>query len=684
MKKTRGFKTLSMRIAFIIGATVIIVGASIAAYMQTRIITEIGRHSSLGLQNRLMSTAEECNNAFLDAIYSAAGLKNSVESIFSVDEYKADARNYFDSFIRPSLDGLFYNTIDRSEVIFAAYFAVHPDLAGYPIVNEVFFEDTGAGIEALTPQTYEEYMQIDSEDMQWFYGSYLSGAPHWTSVYEWFDGTVMVSYGVPIIAENATIGIIGVDISIDHIENLVSGVKVYDSGFAFLVDHNGDFFESNDVISRLSAVEKNSLLDSAGISGGEVFEISLGGVVYLATSRQLINDYTVFLLAPKNEVNAEVAASLTRFVIIFITCFAIVMFISYLIAKPVAKPLSILSGFVREAASTGNIILQPEDVEVIDKYSLLKDEIGQIVGDTAALFKHIRDISNALDVMAGGDLTHDMALQSEMDTMGNALHHLFKNLNSIFTEINMSTRQVATGSKQIADGAQSLAQGSTQQAVSVAQLSASISEIADKTKGNAEMAGRAAALAGSIRESAQKGSRQMDEMIQAVKEINQASQNISNVIKVIDEIAFQTNILALNAAVEAARAGQHGKGFAVVAEEVRSLAAKSAEAAKTTEDLIANSIEKAELGSRIAGETAESLSEIAAGIDESNQIVNEIARSSKEQSVSIAHINEGIDQVAQVIQRNSATSEESAAASEEMSSQSALLEGLTSQFKLKG
>jgi methyl-accepting chemotaxis protein len=256
-------------------------------------------------------------------------------------------------------------------------------------------------------------------------------------------------------------------------------------------------------------------------------------------------------------------------------------------------------------------------------------------------------------------------------------------LNNMFSEINNASGQVSAGSKQIADGAQSLAQGSTEQAASVQQLSASISDIATKTKENAEMAGRAANLAINIKTSAEKGSGQMDEMMTAVKDINESSQNISKVIKSIDDIAFQTNILALNAAVEAARAGQHGKGFAVVAEEVRNLAAKSAEAAKDTESLIADSITKAELGSRIADDTAASLKEIVEGIDESTKLVGDIARSSEEQSVGIGQVNSGVDQVAQVVQQNSATAEESAAASQEMSGQALVMEELISRFKLK-
>ena len=197
------------------------------------------------------------------------------------------------------------------------------------------------------------------------------------------------------------------------------------------------------------------------------------------------------------------------------------------------------------------------------------------------------------------------------------------------------------------------------------------------------IADKASKLSTTIKEDAEKGIRQMDSMISAVKEINDASHSIGNIIKTIDDIAFQTNILALNAAVEAARAGQHGKGFAVVAEEVRNLASKSAQAAKDTSEIIQDTIEKSELGSRIAGETAQSLQEIGTGISESNRLVADIATASEEQSHSISEINEGINQVSQVVQQNSATAEESAAASQEMSGQSDMLKKLMTQFKLK-
>jgi methyl-accepting chemotaxis protein len=246
--------------------------------------------------------------------------------------------------------------------------------------------------------------------------------------------------------------------------------------------------------------------------------------------------------------------------------------------------------------------------------------------------------------------------------------------------IDEVSRSFVTSSGQIADGAQALASGATQQAASIEELSGAIAEIVEKTKRNAEIAERTAKLAGAIKGKAETGSRQMNEMITAVTDISQSSHDIS---KVIDDIAFQTNILALNAAVEAARAGQHGKSFAVVADEVRNLAVKSAVAAKDTEKLIANSMEKSDLGVRIAEETSASLSEIVYGINESSDFITDIVVSSDEQSQSIAQVNIGIDQVAQVVQHNSAISEESAAAAEEMRLQARSLENLILQFKLK-
>lgn len=342
---------------------------------------------------------------------------------------------------------------------------------------------------------------------------------------------------------------------------------------------------------------------------------------------------------------------------------------------------------VQEAAKVLNEMSKGNlQVSVKGNYKGDHAEIKNALNDTIVILSsYINEISSVLTEMAKGNLVVKITKDYRGDfvQIKDSLNNIIKEFNDILNEVNNSAVQVSSGAKQVSDSSQMLSQGATEQASSVEELTASMEEIAAQTKLNAANADNANKLALTVREDAAAGNEHMKEMLKSMDEINEASTNISKIIKVIDDIAFQTNILALNAAVEAARAGQYGKGFAVVAEEVRNLAAKSANAAKDTTILIESSIQKVGSGMKMANETAAALKGIVEGVTKAADLVGEIAKASNEQAAGITQVNQGIGQVSEVTQANSATSEEGAAASEELSSQAELLREKVGRFNLQ-
>ncbi|MEG2813571.1 MAG: methyl-accepting chemotaxis protein [Oscillospiraceae bacterium] len=342
---------------------------------------------------------------------------------------------------------------------------------------------------------------------------------------------------------------------------------------------------------------------------------------------------------------------------------------------------------IKEIEETAIKMAQGKFDHVIKYHS--QDEIGLLAENMRTMSttteEIITDITRGLIEISKNnfDITPEANYVGEYDNIKNAMASIVVDLSKTMSNIVQASEQVNSGSQQVSDGAQALSQGATEQASAIEELSASINDISKQIKSTAADAQSANILSHDAEKEVEVGNDQMKEMIEAMSNISNTSDEIERIIKTISDIAFQTNILALNAAVEAARAGAAGKGFAVVAEEVRNLASKSDEAAKNTTVLIQSSIEAVANGSKIADNTAESLEKIVESTKKTSELIMNIAQTSNEEASSVSQVTQGLEQISAVVQTNSATAEESAAASEELSGQSAILNELMTKFNLK-
>ena len=319
-----------------------------------------------------------------------------------------------------------------------------------------------------------------------------------------------------------------------------------------------------------------------------------------------------------------------------------------------------------------------------DEFGVMADAARSTINGLSVL---IKDTTRMYGELANGNFdVHTEAREvyiGEFAPLLDNMRVLSVQLSETMAQIFQSADQVDSGSEQVSAGAQANAQGASEQAASIEELAATIDEISEKINKNAADSQQASRSIASVGKQAETSNDRMKEMLDAMNEISETSDKISEIIKTIEDIAFQTNILALNAAVEAARAGEAGKGFAVVADEVRNLASKSAVASQNTSELIQRSISAVENGSHIANETAEYLSGVVQQIEDIVGTIDSISHVSGEQADSITKVTAGVDQISKVVQTNSATAEESAAASEELSAQAAAMKGLVSRFTLR-
>lgn len=344
---------------------------------------------------------------------------------------------------------------------------------------------------------------------------------------------------------------------------------------------------------------------------------------------------------------------------------------------------------IKEAEKLADSMSKGNLSEPNSNFKFGNDELGDFVRKLEktkkTLNEYITDINHVLGDMAAGDFTTQPQVEyiGDFASINVAFNDIESSLHDIIGSIGMSSKDVMSGSSQIAEGSKGLADGTTKQAAAIQELSASLNEIADKVESSAANAADANKISGQSSEKIKYQNGEIENMLAAMNEIKDRSDKIRNIIKAIDDIAFQTNILSLNAAVEAARAGEAGKGFAVVADEVRTLAAKSAESAQQTGTLINATIEAVDKGTEIAKTTAEIMKEVNELSDRTNTYINDISMAMDEEANSIEQVKVGIEQISTVVQQNSATAEETAAACAELSGQSSNLEMQINKLKVK-
>ncbi len=311
------------------------------------------------------------------------------------------------------------------------------------------------------------------------------------------------------------------------------------------------------------------------------------------------------------------------------------------------------------------------------------NEIGAMILSFQRMVDSIHENVSVVQRLAQGDMTVFVNIRSEDDVLGSSLYHLVQSNDFMFAKIIKVAMSVASSSHDIANASQMLADTSVKQAAAVQELNDSTEETKALVEKNAEQMVHATGLSQSIRQDVQYSNEKMEMLVRSVKEINESSRKIANVIKLIDDIAFQTNILALNAAVEAARAGEAGKGFAVVADEVRTLALRSSEAADESKNLIEATMRATTEGSRISSEAFDTFQHIVEDLDRITEVVSNISDSSERQENAITRMHTQVELIRDSITANASVSEEAAAASNEMRENAKLLEEEMRQFNLR-
>lgn len=476
--------------------------------------------------------------------------------------------------------------------------------------------------------------------------------------------------------------------------NVISEVHFRDNGICFVLDKTGEVIATSSsellpMMAMADGSEQNGLENlapvTAAMTAGETGKMiaNINGTDYYIGYAPVEGNegWSVAVATPYGPLKRTIVVSFCQLAVYLVVCIAIVVPIIVRLIRRISKPV-VESAKRLEAFADGDISSPTPVCDTGDEIQMITDSISHMVDNIGG---YIRDIHTVIKGISEGDLTvtTNADYKGDFVRIKTSLNMILDSLNEVMAEVGRSASEVREGAGQLAEGSTSLSQNAITQASAVDEITSTVMSIAEKTDANNNNVVRALGATTDANERAKDGTRSMNDLLDAIGEIERSSEEIKNIIKVIDDIAFQTNILALNAAIEAARAGEAGKGFAVVADEVRNLASKSSEAAQQTGQLIGRSIETVNRGAELAKEASAAIDGIVRVVDDVASVMNEISQASAEQKLAVDQISAGMENVNAAIHNTTATAEESAAASEELSALAVSLSDEVSRFKVK-
>lgn len=504
-------------------------------------------------------------------------------------------------------------------------------------------------------------------------------------------GKLILSAAAPVYDPSGknVVGVAGLDIALDHINELFFSYTVGDNGFVILLTSDGTIIYHPNTDYQLKTLTEIGVSDDVvnALGGGNTaVKYTIGNKSRYGYIVDITDtDYFVLSCLPSSEYFSSLTICMVIMLVLIVIGIAATVIAIRKVASAITKPISTLNDVAQELAK-GNLDVSlkihsdNEIGELSDSIQLTVDRLKEYIN----YINYINEITYALNRLADGKLKFTLKYDyaGDFSKVKEGLINISESMQNIMTDIINTSSQVSAGSEDLAKAAQSIAEGATTQSASVEELVATTTAVTDQVKENTAAAQVAADETLKVTDMMRNSKDQMSLMTEAMNKITQTSNEVVGIIKTIEDIADQTNLLALNASIEAARAGEAGKGFAVVASEIGSLAEESSKAANTTKDLIGISINEIEHGNQIVNDVVTSIQEVMEAVQKVNEMISKSSETYVQQEQSMEQLEIGIEEISKGVEDNSAAAEETSATSEELAAQATTLEQLVQRFDL--